>query len=65
MSQPKNVIRVYPFSYNKILGGQRKIDIHLCMLLELVMISNMSILKQAHQSFEKLKVSHYLKILIP
>ena len=27
MSQPKNVIRVYPFSYNKILGGQRKIDI--------------------------------------
>ena len=23
----KQVIRVYPFSYNKILGGQRKIDI--------------------------------------
>ncbi|MBR2274054.1 MAG: hypothetical protein IJ864_04440 [Alphaproteobacteria bacterium] len=27
MLQQKNVIRVYPFSYNKILGGQRKIDI--------------------------------------
>ena len=26
-SSLKKVIRVYPFAYNKILGGQRKIDI--------------------------------------
>jgi len=25
--QKKKIIRVYPFSYNKILGGQRKIDV--------------------------------------
>ena len=27
MSMQKKIIRVYPFAYNKILGGQRKIDI--------------------------------------
>ena len=27
MAGQKKIIRVYPFAYNKILGGQRKIDI--------------------------------------
>ena len=27
MAMQKKIIKVYPFSYNKILGGQRKIDI--------------------------------------
>jgi len=27
MQEQRHVIRVYPFSYNKIIGGERKIDI--------------------------------------